>query len=133
MNNSFGLLDTSVVIDLFEIPVRSLPNQSLVSALTLAELTSGISTANDSNLTIIRRNHVNHVEAACEIVPFDRSCAHAYSIVAQSVVSFGRKPRGKRAVDYLIATTAAHLDIPLYTRNPKDFEGLEGLVEIVAV
>lgn len=133
MINPVGLLDTSVVIDLFEIPFSSLPNQSLVSALTLAELTSGISTTIDSNLTHIRRNHVSHVETACEIIPFDRSCAHTYSSVAQAVVAFGRKPRGKRALDYLIATTAAHLGIPLYTRNPKDFEGLDGIVEIVAV
>lgn len=133
MVNSVGLLDTSVVVDLFDIPAISLPNQSLISALTLAELTSGYSTSVDPSLAIIRKNHVNFLEASCDVAPFDQSCAHKYSAVAQAVVSYGRKPRGKRAVDYLIATTAAHLGIPLYTRNPKDFEGLDGIVEIVSV
>jgi predicted nucleic acid-binding protein len=133
MINSVGLLDTSVVVDLFDISPASIPNQSLISALTLAELTFGISSTVDSSVMLLRRNHVNHVEVACDIISFDRSCAHTYSSVAQAVVAYGRKPRGKRALDYLIATTAAHLGIPLYTRNPKDFEGLDGIVEIVAV
>jgi predicted nucleic acid-binding protein len=45
----------------------------------------------------------------------------------------GRKARGARAVDLLIAATAAAAQLPLYTRNPKDFAALEGIVDIVAV
>ena len=45
----------------------------------------------------------------------------------------GRKARGKRAMDLLIAATAAAADLPLYTRNIDDFSGLEGVVEIVEV
>jgi predicted nucleic acid-binding protein len=40
---------------------------------------------------------------------------------------------GKRAVDLLIAATAAAAGLPLYTRNVDDFGGLEGVVEIVGV
>ena len=36
-------------------------------------------------------------------------------------------------MDLLIAATAAASGLPLYTRNPDDFAGLEGLVEIVSV
>ena len=45
----------------------------------------------------------------------------------------GRKPRGGRAVDLMIAATALAHDLPLYTRNAKDLRGLEGLIEIVDV
>jgi len=45
----------------------------------------------------------------------------------------GRKARAARAVDLLIAATALASNLPLYTRNPRDFRGVEGLVEIVAV
>ena len=45
----------------------------------------------------------------------------------------GRKARGARAVDLLIAATAISAQLPLYTRNPKDFKALEKLLEIVPV
>jgi predicted nucleic acid-binding protein len=49
------------------------------------------------------------------------------------VVAAGRKARGARTADLLIAATAVAADLPLYTRNPKDFAGLSALVEIVPV
>ena len=45
----------------------------------------------------------------------------------------GRKPRGARAVDLMIAATALAHDLPLYTLNSKDLRGLESLIEIVDV
>jgi predicted nucleic acid-binding protein len=33
----------------------------------------------------------------------------------------------------MIAATAMQHRLPLFTRNPKDFDGLDGLIEIVAV
>jgi predicted nucleic acid-binding protein len=44
----------------------------------------------------------------------------------------GRKARGHRAVDLLIAAVARAHELPLYTCNPEDFRGLPG-VEVVAV
>jgi predicted nucleic acid-binding protein len=44
-----------------------------------------------------------------------------------------RKARGARSLDLLIAATALASNLPVYTRNPDDFHGIEGLVEIVAV
>ena len=38
-----------------------------------------------------------------------------------------------RAVDLLIAATAVAAEIPVYTRNPSDFGGLDGLLEVVTV
>jgi predicted nucleic acid-binding protein len=45
----------------------------------------------------------------------------------------GRKARGRRAVDLLIAAKAVASGLPLYTANPVDFEGLGHLVEVVPV
>ena len=68
-----------------------------------------------------------------EAIPFDAVAARAYGRVFAAVVAGGRKARGKRALDLLIAATAAAADLPLYTRNIDDFSGLEGVVEIVEV
>jgi predicted nucleic acid-binding protein len=48
-----------------------------------------------------------------------------------SIDRAGRKPRGSRAVDLMIAATALAHDLPLFTLNPKDLHGLESLIEII--
>lgn len=45
----------------------------------------------------------------------------------------GRKARGARAVDLLIAAVAPASDVPLITHNPEDFLGLEDIVTVVPV
>jgi len=49
------------------------------------------------------------------------------------VVAAGRKARGRRAFDLLIAATALSEGLPLYTANPDDFTDVAGLVEVVPV
>ena len=49
------------------------------------------------------------------------------------MVAAGRKARGARAVDLLVAATAHAARLPLYTRNPDDFKALDHLVEVVAI
>ncbi len=68
-----------------------------------------------------------------EALPFDASAARAYGRVFAAITGGGRKARGKRAMDLLIAATALSVGLPLYTRNVDDFIGLEGLVDIVEV
>jgi predicted nucleic acid-binding protein len=53
--------------------------------------------------------------------------------VYAEVAAAGRKARGRRAVDLLIAATAVAAELPLYTRNPSDFDGLSGVLEVIAV
>ena len=53
---------------------------------------------------------------------------------ARAVAAISRsKARGRRAFDLLIAATALAAELPLYTRNPGDFDGLDGLIEVVAI
>lgn len=57
----------------------------------------------------------------------------AYGRIFAAVVERGRKARGRPSLDLLIAATAATAGLLLYTRNPDDFTGLEGIVEVVMV
>lgn len=66
-------------------------------------------------------------------MPFDAAAARAYGRVYSAVQAAGGKPRGRRAVDLMIAATALASDLPLYTRNPGDFSGLDGLLVVVEV
>ena len=50
-----------------------------------------------------------------------------------AVVAAGRKARGPRAVDLLIAATAVAQGMSLYTRNADDFRFLDGLVEVIEI
>jgi predicted nucleic acid-binding protein len=63
----------------------------------------------------------------------DADVARAYGRVYAAVARSGRKVRGARSLDLLIAATALAADLPLYTRNPDDFRGIDDLVEVIAV
>ena len=76
---------------------------------------------------------MQRAEAAFDPLPFDSEAARAYGRVYAAVAAAGRKARGARAVDLLIAATACAAGLPLYTRNGADFEALEGLVDVVVV
>lgn len=128
-----GLLDTSVVIDLAQLKADQLPATSAVTALTLAELAAGPLATDDPEERARRQARLQLVEAMLAPLPFDVPAARAYGQVYGRVVARGRRARGRRAVDLLIAAIALARGLPLYTRNPADFEGLDGLVEIVAV
>ena len=101
--------------------------------MTLAELTAGPHAARDDLTRARRQLQLQHVEANFETLPFDPRCARAYGQIYAAVDRVGRKARGARAVDLMIAATALAHDLPLYTRNAKDLHGLEDLIEIVDV
>jgi predicted nucleic acid-binding protein len=128
-----GLLDTSVIVDLGEIDPARLPLEVAVSAITLAELAAGPHATTDPAERARRQDRLQRVEATFVPVPFDAAAARAYGLIYATVVSLGRKARGRRSVDLLIAAVALARGLPLFTRNPKDFSGMENLVEIVAL
>lgn len=128
-----GILDTSVVIELEKLDAAQLPVEVAVSALTMAELAAGPHATSDADERGRRQDRLQRAEAAFDPLPFDAEAARAYGRVYSAVASKGRKARGARAVDLLIAATACAAGLPLYTRNGADFEALEDLVDVVVV
>ena len=128
-----GLIDTSVVIDLERIDAVRLPLELAISAITMAELSAGPHAASDPAERARRQERLQRAEATFDPLPVDAAAARAYGRIYAAVVAAGRKARGARTADLLIAATAVAADLPLYTRNPKDFAGLSALVEIVPV
>jgi len=128
-----GLVDTSVVLDLERLDPEGLPYELAISALTLAELAAGPHVASDAKERGVRQDRLQRTEAAFDALPFDAAAARAYGRVYSAVASTGRKARGARAVDLLIAATAAATKLPLYTRNVDDFRGLDDVVTVVGV
>jgi predicted nucleic acid-binding protein len=127
-----GLIDTSVIVDLPDIDPSKLPQQMAVSAISLAELAAGPHATTDAAERARRQDRLQRVEATFEALEFDAHAARAYGRVYAAVTSAGRKARGQRAVDLLIAATALAADLPLYTRNPTDFAALGSLLEIIS-
>lgn len=124
-----GLVDTSVLVS----PADSafLPTEIAVSSLTLAELAAGPHAASAPAERGRRQQRLQVVEAMHDPLPFDAESARAYGRIYSAIVATGRKARGRRAVDLLIAATAVAHNLPLYTRNAGDLMGLESLLEIV--
>jgi predicted nucleic acid-binding protein len=128
-----GLLDTSVIIDLDQLEPDVLPLEVAVSALTMAELAAGPHATTDPVERARRQDRLQRAEAAFDPLPFDAEASRAYGRVYAAVGAAGRKARGARAVDLLIAATACAEGLPLYTRNPDDFRAIEGLVKVISI
>jgi predicted nucleic acid-binding protein len=130
---SHGLIDTSVVIALENIDAGQLPSELAISALTMAELAAGPHATGDAGERARRQDRLQRAEAAFDPLPFDGDSARAYGRIYAAVIATGRKARGARAIDLLIAATALAANLPLYTRNLDDFRGIEHLLTIVGV
>ncbi len=128
MKDPEGLLDTSVVLALHGIEdAEALPEVALISAVTLAELSVGPLVATGDAERARRLATVQQAEADFDPLPFDPAAARAFGQVAASFRRSGRKPTA-RSFDAMIAATALATGLPLYTANPDDFAGIDGLV-----
>jgi predicted nucleic acid-binding protein len=101
--------------------------------MTLAELAAGPHATMDSAERARRQDRLQRAEATFEPLPVDGDVARAYGRVYAAVASAGRKARGRRTIDLFIAATAVAANVPLFTRTPADFAGLDQLLDIVAV
>lgn len=128
-----GLLDTSALIDLDRLPAQDLPSEVAVSAITMAELAAGPNATADPQERASRVGRLQAAETTFDQFPFDAAAARAYGRVYAATLAAGRRARGRRAPDLLIAATALANGLALYTCNPDDFAGLDDLIEIVAV
>jgi predicted nucleic acid-binding protein len=121
------------VIDLERLEAAKLPVEIAVSAITMAELAAGPHATKDADERARRQDRVQRAEATFDPLPFDGEAARAYGRIYAAEIASGRKARGTRALDLLIAATACAEGIPVYTRNPEDFEGIRALVQVFAV
>lgn len=127
-----GLLDTSVIVDHDVIDPTSLPDESAIAAITLAELAAGPHATDDKEEKGRRQDRLQWAAAAWDALPFDSDAARAYGRVFAAARATDRSTR-TRLADLLIASTAAANALPLYTRNPSDFVGLGGIVTIIPI
>ncbi len=128
-----GLLDTSVVVSLGGLTDSTvLPARCFVSAITLAELSVGPLVGRTDRERVARQSVLQQVEADFRPIPFDDRAARAFGRVAAQLRATGRKSSA-RAYDALIAATAVANDLPVFTRNPDDFAGIESLTVVTLI
>ncbi len=114
-----GLIDTNVVIHLPALDPAGLPEEMVISAVTLAELSAGPHCTDEPT-------------ERADPLPFDAEAARAYGLIVAAAIAAGRLPR-RRIADLMIASTAFAHRLPLFTINPSDFAGLDAHVSIVQV
>jgi predicted nucleic acid-binding protein len=127
-----GLLDTSVVIDHDVIDPKLLPDESAISAVTLAELAAGPHATDNRDERARRQDRLQWAAATWDAIPFDDEGARVYGRMFAAARAAGQSSRSRFA-DLLIASTAAANDLPLYTRNPDDFRALKEIVKVIAI
>lgn len=127
-----GLLDTSVVIDHDILDAALLPDESAISAVTLAELAAGPHATRDEQERARRQDRLQWATATWDPLPFDADAARLYGRIFAATKAAGRSTRARLA-DLLIASTAAANSLPIYTRNPADFVALKRLVKVIAL
>lgn len=124
-----AVLDTSVVL---AEQVAPLPGVLAISVVTLAELRFGVLVAKTAEVRAERLRRLGRLQRRFDPLPVDEAVAESYGRIAAAVVEHGRQPR-RRVMDLLIAATAHAHDAVLYTRNPDDFIGVQGIVDVRAV
>ena len=127
-----GLLDTSVVIDHDLIDPALLPDESAIAAITLAELAAGPHATDDHDERARRQDRLQWAASIWEPLPFDGDAARQYGRVFAAARA-AKQTSLSRLADLLIAATALAAGLPVYTRNPSDFEALKTLVKVVAI
>lgn len=125
-----GVLDTSTLLLLGGIgAVSDLPDEPVITAITLAELSVGPLVATGDGERAARQAHLQQAEADFDPLPFDAAAARAFGSVAASLRRAGRKPAA-RAYDAMIAAVCIANGLPVHTCNAADFAGIDGLVVV---
>ena len=123
---TIGVLDTSTIILLEQLDAGGLPEETVITAVTLAELSVGPLVADDDAQRAARQARLQQAEADFDPLPFDADAARAFGRVAASLRQAGRKVQA-RSYDAMIAATALSNGLPLYTVNPAEFKSVDGL------
>ncbi|MGH9230428.1 MAG: type II toxin-antitoxin system VapC family toxin [Acidimicrobiales bacterium] len=121
------MLDTSTLVLIDRLDPDALPAEPLITTVTLAELSVGALVAASDRERAARQARLQQTEAAFDPLPFDAQAARAFGAVAASLRASGRKSAA-RAFDAMIAATALAKGLPVYTCDPRDFEGIDGIL-----
>ena len=125
---TIAILDTSVLID----SPLGFEKECAISVVSIAELLYGFRKATHPARAAARFHALVTVRSSFRTIPVDQRVADSYGKLCVLIERTGRSVRS-RTMDILIAATAHAANAPLYTKNPKDFIGLEGHVEVIAL
>ncbi len=115
------LLDTSVLIDPLALRHDA---EAAISVVSLSELHRGVLVAKDPSERAHRLRRLTAIEHGFQALPVTDEVARLHGAMGAAVQAAGRRPR-QRAMDLLIAATAAQYDTTLLTHDLDDFAGLE--------
>src|SRR6185503_2302619 len=104
--NESGVLDTCAYIDLGVVDPASLPVVPEITAVTLAELHQGVTTAKDANVRAARTEVLGAALVEFDPLPFDGEAAATYGSLVGSVAAARRDPR-RRRMDLMIPAIAS--------------------------
>lgn len=113
------LIDTNIIIGELRsgTTLRGLPDRwvPILSVITAMELHALPGTAADEEAAIAA------IVTSCIVLPIDQT-------IATLAGRLKRTRTKRRALDLLIAATAVAYNLPLYTRDTRDFRDIPGLV-----
>ena len=113
-----GILDTSIFIAREQArPIETLPDESAISVITLAELHIGVLVAEDTGVRARRLQTLSEVERTFDPLPVDSDVARAFARLAAEARRAGRRPK---VMDTFIAATGLAHGLPVYTQD-EDF------------
>ncbi len=108
-----------------------LPNEPLITAMTLAERSVGPLVAHDERERAAWQAHLQQAKADFDQLPFDAAAARAFGQVAASLRHAGRKTAA-RAYDAMVGSQALAERTARLHGNADNFNEIDGL-EVVAV
>ncbi|MDO2396110.1 hypothetical protein QRB38_20250 [Mycobacterium avium subsp. hominissuis] len=108
-------------------------HEFLVSALAFAEFSEGTAHPNPAIAADAAIELIEHRATFGDGLPFTQRGADIYRELCTLVATTGRTPGGKRRVDLMIAAIAIGDGAALATRNTADFDGLQPLLNLIAL
>lgn len=127
-----GVLDTCTYIDLALLDPKCLPEVPELTSITLAELHQGVALAKDNHARATRTEKLAAALVEFEPLSFDGESAARFATMVSMTLAAGRNPKPRR-MDLMIAAIASARGMPLFTRNVRDFTGLEDVLTVVGV
>ncbi len=100
--------------------VASLPDESAISVITLAELHLGVLLTKDGATRALRLRTVSRVERDLEAIPIDAEVARVFASIVAEARQSGRRPS---VMDVWIAATGVRHGLVVFTQDA-DFEDI---------